>query len=274
MILVYFLYHHYILSMSLVRFSTVLVFSCLFAVSVFFPNELRAQQNLFNIPSGDMTPKGTYFYQHQFNIYSADYMESKSHFVWGLGNGFDAGINLINVKLNPSMQSRLFREANKPGDPLSPLFLATVQKQFTLSDNWQINIGTQAGLNTRAGSSRPFTHFTYGLVRWDWNHKLRVVGGVYNTDQYFVGRGQTSNGTSKSGFIAGFELPLSRDWFIMCDYVSGNHPSAVSVLGGMVNVSKRVQICAGYLLPNSGASSHGIVLELNLLGFDAYGDGE
>jgi hypothetical protein len=39
-----------------------------------------AQQNLFNIPSADITPKGKVFYQHQINLYS-DRFESKGHFV-------------------------------------------------------------------------------------------------------------------------------------------------------------------------------------------------
>ncbi|MFM7853174.1 MAG: hypothetical protein ACKO96_14940, partial [Flammeovirgaceae bacterium] len=30
----------------------------------------NAQQNLFNIPSGDITRQGKFFYQHQLNIYN------------------------------------------------------------------------------------------------------------------------------------------------------------------------------------------------------------
>ena len=57
-------------------------------------NHVDSQQNLFNIPSGDITPKNKIFYQHQFNVYNSN-LDSKSHFVYGIGNGFDIGCNLI-----------------------------------------------------------------------------------------------------------------------------------------------------------------------------------
>jgi len=65
-------------------------------VSVLAMNSLPAlaQQNLFNIPSGDITPKNKIFYQHQFNVYPKKF-ESKAHFVYGLGGGWDAGLNLV-----------------------------------------------------------------------------------------------------------------------------------------------------------------------------------
>lgn len=42
------------------------------------------QQNLFNIPSTDLTPKGKFFFQQQINSYSYQSYESKSHFVMGV----------------------------------------------------------------------------------------------------------------------------------------------------------------------------------------------
>lgn len=245
----------------------VLVSAFMVLAAAVAPLRLYSQQNLFNIPSGDITPKGTYFYQHQVNVYGTDYMESKSHFVWGLGNGFDAGVNLINVKINPTMNTRFFRDNTDPTSPAAPLLLGTLQKQFELGEQWELNIGTQAGLNFRRTqvSNNPFAHFSYGLVRWDWHHALRITGGVYATNNQFVGTG------TNTGIMAGFELPLTRDIYLMGDFVSGNHPSAVAVMGGMVNLSKRIQLCAGYLLPSpSSPAKQGVVFELNVLGFDAY----
>ena len=42
----------------------------LLALLVLIGHVVQAQQNLFNIPSGDITQKGKIFYQNQFNVYS------------------------------------------------------------------------------------------------------------------------------------------------------------------------------------------------------------
>jgi hypothetical protein len=68
----------------------------LFATSATYV--LHAQQNLFNIPSGDITPTGEWFYQHQLNFYEVDDLETKSHFVYGIADGWDIGIK---YKLSP-----------------------------------------------------------------------------------------------------------------------------------------------------------------------------
>ena len=74
-------------SLMVYRFSLAILFAFIFNTSF-------GQQNLFNIPSGDITSSKKVFYQHQLNVYS-DKMESKAHFVYGLGKGWDAGINLV-----------------------------------------------------------------------------------------------------------------------------------------------------------------------------------
>ena len=57
----------------------------------------------------------------------------------------------------------------------------------------------------------------------------------------------------------------------MGDWVSGNNDAAVMVLGGMVNVSERFQLCAGWQIPNPGTPKPmGFVLEINLMGWDLY----
>lgn len=59
----------------------------------------NAQQNLFNIHSGDITQKGNLFYQYQLNFYSLNELERKPHLLVGLGNGWDAGLNLVDLPL-------------------------------------------------------------------------------------------------------------------------------------------------------------------------------
>ena len=79
----------------------------------------------------------------------------------------------------------------------------------------------------------------------------------------FVGTGNTR------GVLLGYEYKLSKRWYLMGDWISGRNDAAVAVIGGMFNVSKKVQVCAGWLLPNPNTPKPmGLVLELNLLGWE------
>jgi hypothetical protein len=81
----------------------------------------------------------------------------------------------------------------------------------------------------------------------------------------FVGQGNTF------GAMLGYELKLSKRWYLMGDWVSGNNDASVAVIGGMYNLTKRIQLCAGWQIPNpSTPKDMGVVLEINLLGWDAF----
>ena len=224
------------------------------------------QQNLFNIPSGDITPQNKIFYQHQFNLYEAK-LESKGHFVYGLGSGWDAGINLVGKGVYFSPEWRTKYNSNPANGALYPILMATVQKQFSLSDRLKVNLGAQAGHNlSNRLENKELNYFTYGMGSYYWKGgKSRVVAGIYHANQMFVGDGNTV------GIMLGYEINLSKRWYLMGDWLSGNNDSSVGVIGGMYNVSKRVQLCAGALIPNPDTPKPmGIVLEINILTWDAF----
>ena len=224
-----------------------------------------SQQNLFNIPSGDITPGGKIFYQHQFNVYT-DKLESKAHFVYGLGNGWDAGVNLVGKGFYFTPQWRALHNSDPNKGALYPVLMGSLQKEIIINQHWQINMGIQAGVNlSRNIENKELNQFTYGLVSWKpgQHHRVKLVAGPYYTNSMFVGNG------NRAGILAGYEVKISRTWYLMGDFISGNNDSAVSVFGFMKTVSKRVQICAGYMIPNPETPKpHGIVLELNLIGWD------
>jgi hypothetical protein len=57
----------------------------------------------------------------------------------------------------------------------------------------------------------------------------------------------------------------------MGDWMSGSNDAAVSVIGAMYNASKRIQLCAGWQIPNPNTPKpSGLVIEVNLLGWDLY----
>lgn len=226
----------------------------------------RAQQNLFNIPSGDLTPKGKVFFQHQTNIYGQGYFESKNHFVYGLGRNWEVGVNVVNLQMNFGRGRDWFGYNRADRDiPLAPLAKVTGQKFFYLSRSIITSVGTQVGINPWkfSGASRELTHFTYNLWQWNPRHHVKVVAGPYLTDRGTVGQG------NQMGLLLGAEFPLTKRLLFMGDFISGNNYTSVSVLGFNYLLTKRVQLCLGALLPNPNSNNrHGVVFELNLLGFD------
>jgi len=224
-----------------------------------------AQQNLFNISSGAITPKGKVFYQHQLNVHALDNMASKHHLVYGLGSNWEIGLNVVNIGLQP-FQSRTNRAANDaliPYKPHGPLVMLTTQKQFRISNTLAVNVGTQAGLSIpNQGKSSRWSHFTYGLLVYETEKHLRIVAGPYYSDRFMLGKG------NQGGLIAGFELPVTKRFFLMGDFVSGRTKGSVSVLGGFYNVTPHFQLCLGGLIPNPESKERlGIVLEVNLFNF-------
>jgi hypothetical protein len=108
-------------------------------------------------------------------------------------------------------------------------------------------------------------YFFYGISTYHIGKGSRIVGGAYQTNEMFVGEG------NHFGWMAGYEFKLSKRWYLMGDWMSGHNDASVAVIGGMYNLTKRIQVCAGWLLPNPQTPKPmGVVLELNLLGWDVY----
>ena len=129
-------------------------FIFVFAAPVF------AQQNLFNVPSSDITQKSDIYLQEQLNIGRND-IYSNLTTVYGLGNGLELGINVLGVGTN---YQPLHLASNDTDDaaPFFPLVLFNVQKMFDLTDLFHIAIGTQTGTNVQLspGVSR-LANFSY-----------------------------------------------------------------------------------------------------------------
>ena len=226
----------------------------------------QAQQNLFNIPSGDLTPVGKVFYQHQTNVYAPRELESKNHFVYGLGRGWEAGLNVDNLKLDFRNRGDVFAvNRHDPTRPLKPLVQLTGQKFFVLSPRLKTTLGTQVGTNPLrfGGAARRLTHFSYNTWVWSPRHHVKVVAGPYLSDHGTLGAG------NRAGVLVGAEFPVSKKLLLMGDFISGRNATSVSVLGINYLATKRLQLCLGALLPNPGSRNRaGVVFELNLLGYD------
>ncbi len=242
-----------------------IIFAFSLTLSLIKPTLLFSQQNLFNIPSGDITNPKKAFYQHQLNVYS-DKVESKAHFVYGLGKGWDAGINLVGKGVYFGSQWRTAYNSDPAKGALYPVLMGTLQKQFHITDKIDFNIGAQVGYNlSNKLKNKEVNYFTYALGVAHFGKGSRIVGGLYKSNSMFIGEG------NNFGAMFGYEIKLSKRFYLMGDWVSGNNDAAVSVVGGMYNLSRRIQICAGWQIPNPVTPKPmGLVLELNLLGWDLF----
>lgn len=228
-------------------------------------SSVQAQQNLFNIPSGDITPADKVFYQHQVNAYQSK-LESKAHLVYGMGKGWDIGANLVGKGFYFTPEWRALHNDDPKKGALYPILMGTVQKMWELSDHLQVNGGLQMGVNlSNRINNKTLNYFGYGMAVWHFKPGSRVNVGVYHSNPMFIGQG------NDSGIMLGYEYKLSKRWYLMGDWMSGNNDAAVAVIGGMYNASRRVQLCAGWQIPNPQAPKPmGLVLEVNLLGWDLF----
>lgn len=145
--------------------------------------------------------------------------------------------------------------------------MGTLQKRFSISNDLDINLGGQFGYNlSHKLTNKEINFFTYGIGIYHFmNKKSRIVGGIYHSNTEFVGHGNTS------GIMLGYEIKIAERWYLMGDWMSGYNDAAVAVIGGMHNASKRVQVCAGWQIPNPDTPKPmGLVLEVNHLGWDLY----
>lgn len=166
------------------------VFLFLITVSTAF-----SQQNLFNIPSGDITRDGKFFYQHQINIYS-DEFESKSHLVYGLGGGWDIGVNLVGKGAYFSPDWRVSYNDNPDRGALYPFLMPTLQKQFSLADNLDVNLGTQVGFNISSKlSNKELAFFNYGIGVFPIGKVLNVSYGIVEINGSNFALGGNANST-------------------------------------------------------------------------------
>lgn len=192
-------------------------FALTFFLSASTTCALHAQQNLFNIPSGDVTPTGEWFYQHQLNFYEINDLETKSHFVYGIAEGWDIGVNFIDLPLRLSGKRFISYNADSRRKPLYPLLMATVQKQFNLQDHLNLNIGTQIGPNLSSSlETKKIAYFNYALLKWHPIKQGYIAMGGYQANSVIIGSAE-----DKIGVIAGFEYKLGDRFLLMGDMING-----------------------------------------------------
>lgn len=214
-----------------------------------------AQQNLFNVPSSDITIKGKPFFQQQINVPRNGHLLLTSTFSYGLGFNAEVGLNVIGLEIaSQNGALGVVSNADPSRPPLYPFFTINAQKAFVLSPMFKVSIGTQAGFapGMQNGS------FSYlNMVTAIPQIHAKVVTGLNHGTDSFLGPGDRNPVFSTTydpvGYQLGLEQELIREILLLqVEHISGSHNLGVSVLGLGVHLSEHWVISAGYQF-----SSHG-----------------
>lgn len=236
--------------MTRVRFWLALLLLLTYSHSTF------AQQNLFNVPSGTITRKDEVFLQEQLNL--GRFGESNTTIDYGLGNDWEAGLNIFKVNLYPGNSKPL------PGESNEDAFMFNLQKGLRATEALVFEIGTQHGLSANNALQKvDYLNFTWSVARWtpeESSFKGTIVSGAYYGNKNFLGSG------NEFGWMVGTEYPLWReDISLVADFISGTNSASVAVIGTQWTLSEKKgwQISLGAQLPSPhSGNDYGAVFEL------------
>lgn len=224
----------------------------------------QAQQNLFNVPTSDITEAHKLFYQQQFNL-TSDLVQLNTTFSYGLGKNMEAGINVIGLNLNTHSSGPVFITNGNPGQtPLYPFYTFNFQKAFQLSRVFKLAAGTQTGFSIGAN----FGSYVYAnLVTILPTTKTKIITGLYWGSDSFLGPEDRSflipTGSSL-GTQIGLEQPIFKDRvFLIAENISGQHSLGETSLGAAWLFTRHWVWSMAYQFPNSQRhSTKALVLEL------------
>ncbi len=219
------------------------------------PSVALAQQSLFNVPSGMTTATGNAFAQEQLN-FGSDFGESNLTLDFGLGAGFELGLNVFHAALYGAV------------DPRGPdAHIVALNGSFT--HNWSETFSTQTGLMIGVGEM-PNGSFRASSLGWQVL-RLDTEGwlGAWTTGVMLGVPGTTGPGTPVSALL-GFELPIVHETLsLMCDLVLGDNADSVAVLGAVFYLPLGWQLSAGLQLPSPWSSNPvGLVIEITRAGVE------
>ena len=161
------------------------------------------QQNLVNVPASEATEKNKIFFQQQINF--NELIQSNTTFDYGLGKGFEIGVNILGLNFSEKRESFLNNDSNDV-DPYNPLLLINGLKQFEINKNIIIAGGGQLGLNFdfNERSSQAGLLYTNVLFKHLLIKDSRIVLGTYYNSMHYGGHG------NRFGCWLGSEVPLNK----------------------------------------------------------------
>jgi hypothetical protein len=206
----------------------------------------RRRAKVKNLPSITVISSGAWNVAEELNV-AREFGGSNTTVDYGFASGWNVGFSLLNAGLYTS-----------PGIPLwDPNVLLNLEKNFHLSDNWDVVIGTQIGNSPWDDDiSSRIEHYTYidtqGNLPRGWG---KFHAGVYTANNAMSGNGNVV------GYLAGLLLPVNSTTQLILDYVSGRSGLSTATVQLRWALGVHWQVGAGVQLPapNSGNPVSGLL---------------
>jgi hypothetical protein len=220
------------------------------------------QQNLFNVPSLEITKEKKHFVQYQANF--TDQFQSNLTYDYGLGKGCEIGLNVLALNADPGLNSKtfIFNDSFRASSPLCPLVMLNAQKEFKWNKLFKVSSGFQFGTNVSqhfVSGNRPAIFFYINSKLSLVEDKLQCVNGIYYGNKAYLGSGAQIN------MMNGVEYSVFKRVHLMGDVFWGNNYISECVIGMVYYVTAHFTVSAGYQMPTVySKSSKGYVFELTL----------
>jgi len=205
-----------------------------------------AQVSVFNVPTGDTQPKGTFVLEGDFEANSSPFNTGGFRAygvstIYGLNDKTDIGANFFVTRSEDGAIRELQVHAKRvlySSDRRRTSISAGGLAFFPIHDRF----GERSGLMLYSSISKQLT------IR----PKPRVTGGGYT-----VIRGDRRFGT-RGGVMLGVEQPIWRKLSFLADWLSGHNKFGYSAAGVTYAITSRQYLTAGYYFGNADRKNNAL----------------
>jgi hypothetical protein len=207
--------------------------------------ESRAQETIFNVPSGDVLGRGKIYGELDFTYRPNDGTQGYTpRVVIGVGHGLEVGLNVNGVVTPGVLQTNL-----------SP----TIKwKGYDGGGNgWAFFVGDDLFLPVQNPGYNA-GNYIYVEFTKTWTTKTRATFGGYYFTRDVVASAQLGGGQLAIEQAVGNRLTLAADWY------TGTHALGYITPGIILKATSKLTLYCSYQIGNSGASvgNHQLLMEL------------
>lgn len=237
------------------RVATILLSLC------FLSLEAHSQQNIFNVPSSDITLKSKVFFQQQVNFAKGGEILLNSTWSYGLGKDMEIGFNALGIFFE---SGKIITNTDASRPPTFPFFTINFQKDFKLNRNFKAGAGTQTGLSA-GGHFGTYNYFNFVTVIP--KIRMKLIGGLNYGSPNFLGPGDLNpllpGAYDPVGYQFGMEQELIHEiLYFQGEHISGTHSLGLTALGLGYHVFDHWVLSMGYQLSNpDNPSPNSIIVE-------------
>jgi hypothetical protein len=205
----------------------------------------KAQETVFNVPSGDVLSRGKVYFE-----FDATYMPRTAtrsftpRIVAGVGNQIEIGLNVNGL--------------SAPGNPQATLIPTIKWKAYDGRENgWAFLIGDDVFLPVQ---NRTYRAGNYAYAEWTktWRTKTRATFGAYDFTTSVVASG------NRAGAQFAVEQPITGRFTLAADWYTGDQALGYVTPGLIIKATSKLTLYGTYQIGNHrvSAGNHQALVEL------------